>query len=69
MSSDEWHILGFTALMAVASTVAIAPAGLALAWVLARREWRGKTVVETVVALPLVLPPVATGLILLRIFG
>ncbi|HKO56670.1 MAG TPA: ABC transporter permease subunit, partial [Thermoanaerobaculia bacterium] len=38
-----------------------------LAWLLARRRWPGKTLVETAVALPLVMPPVATGLILLKL--
>ncbi|MDB6040670.1 MAG: modB [Verrucomicrobiales bacterium] len=45
------------------------PFGLALAWLLARHEWRGKSLVETLVSLPLVVPPVATGLILLKILG
>jgi molybdate transport system permease protein len=40
-----------------------------LAWLLARREWPGKSLVDTLVALPLVMPPVATGLILLELFG
>jgi molybdate transport system permease protein len=47
----------------------ILPPGVALGWLLARRKWPGKTVVETLVALPLVIPPVATGLILLKLFG
>jgi molybdate transport system permease protein len=47
----------------------ILPPGVALGWLLARRQWRGKSVVETLVALPLVIPPVATGLILLKLFG
>jgi molybdate transport system permease protein len=45
------------------------PPGLAVAWLLARRSWRGKSLVETLVALPLVMPPVATGLILLELLG
>jgi molybdate transport system permease protein len=45
------------------------PFGIALAWLLARCEWRGKSVVETLVALPLVMPPVATGLLLLKLLG
>jgi len=45
------------------------PFGLALAWTLARKRWRGKVLVETLLALPLVIPPVATGLILLKLFG
>ena len=40
-----------------------------MAWLLARRSFPGRNVVETLVSLPLVLPPVATGLILLRLFG
>jgi len=47
----------------------ITPLGLAIAWLLARRDWLGKSIVETLVSLPLVMPPVATGLILLKIFG
>jgi molybdate transport system permease protein len=45
------------------------PFGLALAWILARKRWRGKVLVETLLTLPLVIPPVATGLILLKLFG
>jgi molybdate transport system permease protein len=42
---------------------------MALAWLLARKNWFGKSVIETLISLPLVLPPVATGLILLKLFG
>ena len=45
------------------------PIGLALAWLLARRQFRGRLLVETLVSLPLVMPPVATGLILLLLFS
>jgi len=45
------------------------PVGLPLAWLLARRRFRGKSLVETVVALPLVLPPVVTGYLLLLLMG
>jgi molybdate transport system permease protein len=43
--------------------------GVALAWLLARKRWPGKALVETLVSLPLVLPPVATGLVLLDLLG
>ena len=69
MTSADWEIIGFTIWVAALSTLLILPFGLALAWLLARREWRGKSLVETLVSLPLVLPPVATGLILLRLFS
>jgi len=55
--------------MAALGTLLILPLGLPLGWLLARCEWPGKSLVETAVALPLVLPPVATGLILLKLFG
>jgi len=69
VSAQEVQIVWFTARVAALSTVLILPLGIALAWLLARRDWRGKSVVETVVALPLVLPPVATGLLLLKLLG
>lgn len=62
-------ILALTLRTALLSTMIVVPLGLAIAWLLARRNWYGKTLVETLVALPLVMPPVATGLILLEIFG
>jgi molybdate transport system permease protein len=60
-------ILWFSVRMAALATALLIPPGLALAWLLARGRWRGKSVVETLVALPLVMPPVATGLILLKL--
>jgi molybdate transport system permease protein len=69
MTSEEWQIVWFTAWVAALSTLTILPFGLALAWALARRDWPGKSIIETFVTLPLVLPPVATGLILLKMFG
>jgi molybdate transport system permease protein len=69
MSAEAWQITWFTVAIATASTLAILPFGVALAWLLARRDWPGKSLVETFVALPLVIPPVATGLILLKLLG
>ncbi len=69
MTAAEWQIVAFTVEMAVLSTALILPVGVALAWCLARLRWRGKALVETFVALPLVLPPVVTGLVLLKLFG
>ncbi len=69
MSGEEWQFVGFTVRMAVLSTLFVVPIGLAVAWALARIQWRGKAFVETLIALPLVLPPVVTGLILLKLLG
>lgn len=62
-------VLLLTLRTASLATLLIVPPGLAVAWLLARREWRGKSLLETLVALPLVMPPVATGLILLKLLG
>ena len=69
MSPEEWQIVWFTGWVSGLSTLVILPFGLCAAWVLARYDWRGKSLVETFVSLPLVMPPVATGLILLKLFG
>jgi molybdate transport system permease protein len=69
MSREEWQLVEFTAGMAAASTVLLFPFGVVIAWWLARVQWRGKIIAETLITLPLVLPPVVTGLVLLKIFG
>ena len=66
---DDWQIVWFTMRVAALASLLILPPGLAVAWLLARYRWRGKSLVETLVALPLVMPPVATGLLLLHLFG
>src|SRR5579864_4400099 len=69
MSTAEWQLVWFTAWVSALSTLLILPPGLATAWVLARHEWPGKSLVETIVSLPLVMPPVATGIILVKLLG
>jgi molybdate transport system permease protein len=69
MTGSDWQLVSFSARMAVCSTLLILVPGVALAWLLARRQWPGKAFVETFVSLPLVLPPVVTGLVLLQLFG
>jgi molybdate transport system permease protein len=69
MSVADWQIIWFTAWVSALSTIVILPFGLGAAWLLARYDWPGKSVVETVISLPLVMPPVATGLILLEFLG
>ncbi len=67
--NDVVHITLFTLGTTALGTALILPPGLALAWLLARRDWPGKSLVETLVTLPLFIPPVATGLVLLKLFG
>jgi molybdate transport system permease protein len=68
LESDA-RIIAFTVGAAAIAVAANLLPGIGLAWLLARKSWPGKPFVETLVALPLVLPPVATGLILLRLLG
>jgi molybdate transport system permease protein len=69
LSFETWQITLFTLSVGLASTLIILPFGIAAAWLFARKEWPLKSVVETAVLLPLVMPPVSTGLILLKIFS
>jgi molybdate transport system permease protein len=69
MTADDLKTIWFSAWAAALATLLILPPAVAMAWLLARRDWPGKSLVETLTALPLVLPPVATGLILLKLLG
>ncbi len=69
LSLETWQITLFSLAVGLASTLAILPLGIVLAWLFARKQWPFKSVMETLVLLPLVMPPVSTGLILLKIFG
>ena len=69
MSAETWAIARFTVLMASIATALVLPPAIAIGWLLARKNFPGKTLLETVVSLPLVLPPVASGLLLLWFFG
>ncbi len=65
----SWNVVFFTVVMAALAVAITLPVALYLAWLLARKRWPGKTLVEALVAVPLVLPPVATGFALLLLFG
>jgi molybdate transport system permease protein len=70
MSAGELaQITGLTLRVAAVATAAIAVPGIALGWLLARRSFRGKPLLQALIALPMVLPPVAVGLALLLLLG
>ena len=69
MSREVADIALFTTAAALAATALMLGPCVGLAWLLARRSFPGKALIETLVSLPLVVPPVATGLILLWLFG
>lgn len=65
----ELEALSLSLKVAVACTVVLAIPGIGLGWLLARRSFPGRRLVDALVHLPLVLPPVAVGYVLLLIFG
>lgn len=67
MTDDLLQIVAFTTATALAATALMLPLGLPIAYALARGRFRGRLLLETVVSLPLVMPPVATGLVLLML--
>jgi len=69
LSPAEWTAVELSLRIAVVATVWALPFGIAIGWLLARGNFWGKTVLDGIVHLPLVLPPVVTGYLLLIWFG
>ena len=69
LSPDEWDAVRLSLKVATVAMLASLPFGIAVAWLLARREFWGKSLINGLVHLPLVLPPVVTGYLLLLGFG
>lgn len=69
LSNAEWNAVALSIRVALVAMLISLPFGVAVGWLLARREFRAKWVIETLVNLTLVLPPVVTGYLLLRMFG
>jgi molybdate transport system permease protein len=69
LTPDEWTAVALSLRIALVATVVALPFGLAVAWLLARKDFWGKALLDGVVHLPLVLPPVVTGYLLLISFG
>ena len=69
LTPDEWTAIELSLRIAIVATVVSLPFGLAIAWLLARKDFWGKALLDGIVHLPLVLPPVVTGYLLLISFG
>jgi molybdate transport system permease protein len=69
LTPDEWTAIRLSLRIALVATVVALPFGVAVAWLLARKDFWGKTLLDGVIHLPLVLPPVVTGYLLLIWFG
>jgi molybdate transport system permease protein len=69
LSPEESQALWLSARVATVATLLCLPFGAALGWLLARRDFAGKFLVNALVQLPMVLPPVVPGYVLLLLFG
>ena len=69
MTPDEWTAVRLSLLIATTATLCSLPFGIAIAWLLARGRFWGKSLLDTLVHLPLIMPPVVTGYLLLLSFG
>jgi molybdate transport system permease protein len=69
VSTADWQAVALSVEVSLLAVLLSLPAGVGLAWLLAHKQFRGKALVETLVNLPLVLPPVVTGLLLLYLLG
>jgi len=69
IAPDEWVAIALSLRIAIVASLVALPFGIAVAWLLARKEFWGKPLIDGIVHLPLVLPPVVTGYLLLITFG
>lgn len=69
LSPEEWTAVALSLRVAFWATLLALPLAIAVAWWLARREFWGKQLLNGLVHLPLILPPVVTGYLLLLTFG
>jgi molybdate transport system permease protein len=69
LSPADWTAIFLSLKVATVATLVATPLGIAVAWLLARRNFWGKSALDALIYLPLVLPPVVTGYLLLLTFG
>ncbi|MBH1993024.1 MAG: molybdate ABC transporter permease subunit [Sphingomonadaceae bacterium] len=69
LSPEEWSVIGLSLKVSLVAMAAMLPFAFALAWILARWRFPGKLLLDAFVHLPLVVPPVVTGWLLLILFG
>ncbi len=69
LSPADWTAVELTIRISIVATLCALPFGIGIGWLLARRNFWGKSVLDGLVHLPLVMPPVVTGYLLLISFG
>ena len=69
LTAEEWDAVALSAKVAFCATALCLPTGILFGWLMARREFAGKWILDTLVQLPMVLPPVVPGYLLLLLLG
>lgn len=69
LSAEEWQVVALSLQVAAAALALMALPGIACGWLLARVSFPGRALLDTLIHLPLVLPPVVTGWLLLAACG
>ena len=69
LSPQEWQAVALSARVALCATLVCLPTGIGVAWLLARRRFPGKFLLDALIQMPMVLPPVVPGYLLLLLFG
>ena len=69
LTAAEWTVIGLSLRVSLTAVVLTLPVAWLLAWLLARRRFPGRVLLDALVHLPLVVPPVVTGWLLLLLFG
>lgn len=69
LTPSEWEAIRLSLRIAALATFASLPVAIAIAFLLARRRFPGRALVDGLVHMPLVMPPVVTGYLLLLLFG
>ncbi|MCT2536805.1 molybdate ABC transporter permease subunit [Aquibacillus koreensis] len=68
-STAFFHPIQVSLLVAISALIVVLITGLGIGWFMSRNQFKGKTTVETMLILPLVLPPTVIGFLLIMIFG
>ncbi|WP_346855077.1 molybdate ABC transporter permease subunit [uncultured Draconibacterium sp.] len=68
-TASEWSAIQLSLSVAIICSVITLPLAVGIGWFLARKKFYGKSIVEGILHLPLVLPPITTGYLLLLVFG
>ncbi len=69
LTESEWQVLGLSAQVGLWATLLCIPPGIFFGWLLARKEFIAKPVLEAMLFMPMVLPPTVPGYLLLVVFG